>query len=91
MKEIQSQLFALQDIEYREFISKLNPAIDKENIIGIRTPKLRQLAKELNKTPEAETFLHDLPHNTLAAFRSQPRCVRLHHDFRVRRRGSVAV
>lgn len=73
MKEIQRQLFALQDIEYRDFVSKLNPAIDKANIIGIRTPKLRQLAKELHKTPEAEAFLKDLPHryyeeNNLHAF-----------------------
>lgn len=73
MEEIQQRLFAMQDLEYREFISKLNPAIDKENIIGIRTPKLRQLAKELNKSPEAEAFLKALPHkyyeeNNLHAF-----------------------
>lgn len=73
MDKIRLQLFAMQDPEYREFISKLNPSIDKENIIGIRTPKLRQLAKELNKTPEAEAFLKSLPHkyyeeNNLHAF-----------------------
>lgn len=73
MEEIQQRLFAMQDSEYREFISKLNPAIEKENIIGIRTPLLRALAKELNKTPEAEAFLRELPHryyeeNNLHAF-----------------------
>ncbi|MCR5847907.1 MAG: DNA alkylation repair protein [Lachnospiraceae bacterium] len=51
-----------QDKEYREFQSKLVPNIDKSTIIGVRTPDMRAIAKELFKTPEAEKFLKKLPH-----------------------------
>ena len=38
------------------------PGIDKETIIGIRTPVLRKFAKEFAKTEAAEAFLKELPH-----------------------------
>ena len=63
MKEIQERLFALQDLEYRDFNSKLTPSVDKETVIGVRFPALRALAKELKDTPEAEAFLNELPHD----------------------------
>ena len=49
------------------------PTISPETIIGVRTPLLRKLAKELSGTPQAEEFLHSLPHkyyeeNNLHAF-----------------------
>ena len=59
---IVSQLFALQDTGYRDFHAKLVPTLSPERIIGVRTPQLRKLAKELAKTPEAEIFLSELPH-----------------------------
>ena len=62
MNELQSKLFALQDLKYRDFHSKLLPDIEKETIIGIRTPVLRKFAKEFAGTKEAETFLQELPH-----------------------------
>lgn len=70
---ISEQLFALQDTEYQMFQSKLMPAIPPETVIGVRTPLLRKLAKELAGTPQAEEFLHSLPHryyeeNNLHAF-----------------------
>ena len=70
---ISEQLFALQDTEYQTFQSKLMPTIPPETVIGVRTPLLRKLAKELAGTPQAECFLHDLPHryyeeNNLHAF-----------------------
>ncbi len=52
----------MQDIGYKEFQSKLVPTMDKEQIIGVRTPQLRAFAKELGKMQEAELFLHQLPH-----------------------------
>lgn len=52
----------MQDIGYKEFHSKLVPTMDKEQIIGVRTPQLRAFAKELGKMQEAELFLHQLPH-----------------------------
>ena len=70
---ILERLFALQDKDYRAFQSKLIPAVAPETIIGVRTPLLRKLAKELAGTSEAESFLRKLPHtyyeeNNLHAF-----------------------
>ena len=61
-EQLQKELFALQDLKYRDFHSKLLPGVDKETIIGIRTPVLRKFAKEFSKRKEAEEFLQDLPH-----------------------------
>ena len=46
MTALQQQLFDLQDLKYRDFHAKLLPGIDKETIIGIRTPILRKFAKD---------------------------------------------
>ena len=59
---IQEQLFALQDLKYRDFHSRLMPDTDKESVIGIRMPVLRNFAKNFAQTPEAEDFLQQLPH-----------------------------
>ena len=71
--EIQERLLALQDLEYRDFQSKLIPNIPSERIIGVRTPALRALAKELHGREDVEGFLSALPHryfeeNQLHAF-----------------------
>ena len=60
--DIQQELWKLQDKAYQEFSSKLIPNIAPEKIIGVRTPALRQLAKEVLAAGKAETFLRDLPH-----------------------------
>lgn len=70
---IKEELFALQDLKYKAFQSKLIPAIGADTIIGVRTPALRTLAREFSKTEEAEQFLKVLPHqyyeeNNLHAF-----------------------
>ncbi len=70
---ITEQLLALQDLDYKAFQAKLMPTIAPETIIGVRTPLLRELAKRLKGTPEAEVFLKQLPHqyyeeNNLHAF-----------------------
>ena len=59
--EIEKRLFEMQDLKYRDFQAKLMPTVDRENIIGVRTPLLRQFAKELKKEG-AEDFLNSLPH-----------------------------
>ena len=59
---IQERLFALQDLQYRDFQCKLMPTISPERVIGVRTPLLRALAKELKGTAEAERFMAQLPH-----------------------------
>ena len=71
---ILSRLFAMQDVQYRDFQSKLIPNVPPDLFIGIRTPDLRKYARELykeEKDPAAgsirqdsflEAFLEDLPH-----------------------------
>lgn len=62
MTEIQKRLFALQDEKYRDFCAKLTPNLDKSVIIGVRTPELRKLAKELSGKQTAAAFMESLPH-----------------------------
>ena len=62
-KEVQDALFAMQDVGYRDFHSKLVPNLEKERIIGVRTPQLRKFAKAFAKTGDAEAFLKQLPHD----------------------------
>lgn len=61
-EKIQKSLWELQDTEYRDFHAKLIPTVDPENIIGVRTPKVRKLAKEVSKDPRIGDFLAQLPH-----------------------------
>ena len=61
-EDVQSQLFELQDLKYKEFQCKLLPTVKPETVIGVRTPDLRKLARKLYKTPEALEFLKILPH-----------------------------
>ncbi|MDD4851209.1 MAG: DNA alkylation repair protein [Gemmiger sp.] len=59
---IQQQLFALRDATYRDFQAKLMPTVEKDTIIGVRTPAVRKLAASLAGTPTAAEFLRCLPH-----------------------------
>ena len=63
METILNKLKACSDKEYKEFQSKLVPGIDPDTILGIRTPDLRRITKELKGSKEAEEFLNTLPHN----------------------------
>ncbi len=62
MTNIQKRLFALRDLKYRDFHAGLIPGVDKERIIGVRVPALRNIAREIFATAEAERFLQNLPH-----------------------------
>lgn len=61
-EKIRERLLSLRDEKYREFHSALMPTVDKEKLIGIRTPLLRSFAKELIKEGDFEEFLSALPH-----------------------------
>lgn len=57
----------------RSFRQASIPTINPDSIIGVRTPRLRSIAKELVRLGEAETFMQALPHryfeeNQLHAF-----------------------
>ena len=62
MPTLTEQLFALQDLGYKQFHSKLMPTINPDVIIGVRTPQLRKLAKQIAKSTEVENFMQQLPH-----------------------------
>jgi len=59
---VYERLIACRDEEYRDFQSKLVPNIDSKTIIGVRTPQMRAIVKEISGTTEAAEFLQILPH-----------------------------
>lgn len=59
---IREKLFTFEDPKYRDFQSKLVPNIEKETIIGVRTPDMKKIAKEFAKEESTKDFLKDLPH-----------------------------
>ena len=61
-QEIKTRLFEMQDFGYRDFHGRLMPTVDKNVIIGVRTPQLRKFAKELSGRPDIGEFLGQLPH-----------------------------
>ena len=89
--EIRKELKKLQDKGYREMQVTIIPTLEADSIIGVRTPALRQLAKELAKREDISEFLSDLPHkffeeNQLHAFilsgmKDAESCIRLVDEF----------
>lgn len=61
-KEIRERLLSLKDEGYADFTSGLIPTLPRERFIGVRTPALRSLAKEIYKGGAYGDFLDDLPH-----------------------------
>ena len=59
---IYDRLIEYKDDKYKEFQSKLVPNIDKDTIIGVRTPDMKRIAKDVFGTKEANAFLRDVPH-----------------------------
>ena len=59
---IYDRLIKHGDPEFRDFQSKLVPNVPIETMIGVRTPDMRAIAKELHGTKEGEEFLASLPH-----------------------------
>ena len=72
-EEIREALFRLRDEKYRELQIRTIPTLKPETVIGVRTPELRKMARELARAEEIRDFLRDLPHqyfeeNQLHAF-----------------------
>ena len=55
LNSIREKLLSLQDEKYREFQSKLCPNTD--NILGVRLPALKQIAKDIAKSNDLKTYL----------------------------------
>ena len=72
-EEVRGELFRRKDQKYRDFQSPLIPTVPRDKFIGVRTPDLRALAKQLSARADVKSFLDDLPHeyfeeNQLHAF-----------------------
>ena len=57
---IQEKLFSLRDENYAAFSAKLIPTVSPDRFIGVRSPQLRALAKELKNNTSG--FFGELPH-----------------------------
>jgi len=89
--QLQEKLFDSQDFEYKKFQCSLMPTVTPECVIGVRTPILRALSKELKGSDTATDFFKMLPHkyyeeNNLHAFlldniKCYDECIRLINDF----------
>ena len=47
--DIQKELFAMQDMAYKEFHEKLIPTVNPDTVIGVRVPHIRALAKRIGE------------------------------------------
>ncbi len=59
---ILDKLMKVKDDKYKEFQAKLVPNISPDTILGVRTPDMRNIAKEVFKSEDKSSFLNDLPH-----------------------------
>ena len=71
--DMMKSLYAAQNIAYRDFNAKLIPNISHDLFIGVRTPILRKIAKDIIQSGGQDTFMATLPHkyfeeNQLHAF-----------------------
>ena len=71
--DLHKELKKLQDLKYRDMQVKIIPNLEPSSIIGVRTPELKAMAKEILKSGDYADFLNDLPHkyfeeNQLHAF-----------------------
>ncbi|SEP63906.1 3-methyladenine DNA glycosylase AlkD [Lachnospiraceae bacterium NE2001] len=85
------RLMEEKDEEYKEFQAKLVPNISPDLIIGVRTPEMRRIAKEVFASDEMDSFLKELPHKyyeenlvhffILAMIKDFDTCVNLVEEF----------
>jgi 3-methyladenine DNA glycosylase AlkD len=61
-EDLRTALFSAPDLKYRDFQAKLIPNLERDSMIGVRTPELRKMAKQFAKRPDVVDFLKDLPH-----------------------------
>lgn len=88
---IESELQGLRDEKFAELEHRTAPTLEMEHFIGVRTPELKKLAKELKKRPDCGEFLAALPHryfeeDQLHAFiiteeKDFQRCIALTEEF----------
>ena len=59
---VYEKLMEVKDDKYKDFQAKLVPNISPDTIIGVRTPQMRNVAKEVFASEDRDAFLSELPH-----------------------------
>ena len=59
---VYDRLLKSRDEDYRLFQLKLVPGIAPDTVIGVRTPEMRRIAKEVFLSDQKHCFLCELPH-----------------------------
>jgi 3-methyladenine DNA glycosylase AlkD len=64
MEWIKSRLDELadRDTAYRQFNTRILATVAPQTVIGVRMPRLRRLAREVERSPDRNAFLEELPH-----------------------------
>ncbi len=73
VQAVREALLTARDEGYKAFQCPLMPTVDPDTVMGVSTPILRRMAKELRGTMGGEALMADLPHayfeeNQLHAF-----------------------
>lgn len=80
--DIQNTLFTLKDEKYGDFSSKLTPNIPREKFIGVRSPDIKALAKEIRNHEKVEqVFLERLPHKYVEEYLLHVHLINKEKDF----------
>ena len=71
--DLHKKMYSLQDLKYRDMQIKIIPTVNPDSIIGVRTPELKKMAKDILKAGDHKDFLEERPHkyfeeNQLHAF-----------------------
>ena len=88
---VYKKLKAVKDDNYKEFQAKLVPNIPADTIMGVKTPQMRSIAKEVFESSKRDEFLKDLPHKyyeenlvhffVIALIKDFDECVKAVEDF----------
>ena len=62
MDIILKEITEAKDLGYRDFHARLMPTVDRERILGLRSPAAQRIAKKYAGSYEGELFLSSLPH-----------------------------
>ena len=60
--DLHRKLYDLQDLKYRDMQIKIIPTVEPESVIGVRTPELKSIAKDILKDGDYKGFFEELSH-----------------------------
>jgi 3-methyladenine DNA glycosylase AlkD len=74
-------LYASADEKYRDFNSALIPTVDKSRFIGVRTPILRAIARDIINCGKDKNFIKLVPHNFFEENQLHAFIISMYRDF----------